>query len=142
MEQFQDLVLVAQRVLSASELQSFVALSEEKWAARFFDLWTLKEAYGKARGLGLILPLKAISLEIGSADSVRVSFAREIADDPSKWLFWLHHLPPVYTLSVAIRRVVGESLEIVERVVRFDETAKDCECPQLSILSASTIPIS
>jgi len=140
-EQTNDLAATAQGVCSTSELQYLATLTKEKWAPRFFDLWTLKESYAKARGLGLLLPLKSISFEIGPANSVRVRFAQDIEDNSSKWLFWLRHLPSVHTLSLAVRRVPGESWKIKERVVRFDEGPEDGPL-QLSTMSISDIRIS
>jgi 4'-phosphopantetheinyl transferase len=131
----EELVQIAQDVLSASELESLNELLPENWTARFFDLWTLKEAYGKARGVGLDLPMKAISFDIGSGNSVCVRFDQEIHDDPSRWNFWLRHLPPAHTLSVAIRRDAGKRCEIVERIVRFDVFQDDGEC-RMSISAA------
>ena len=134
-----ELVSVAQKVLSASELRSLNELSHEEWTSRFYDLWTLKEAYGKARGVGLDLPTTKISFEIGREDSVRVRFDQEIPDDPSCWIFWLRHLPPDHVLSFAVRRATGETCGMVERIVNFDESRNDTEW-RLSILSERTIP--
>ena len=125
----QELAQVAQNVLSASELQFLNRLSLEKWTSRFFDLWTLKEAYGKARGIGLDLPMKAISFEIGPENSVCACFDEEVQDDASRWMFSLRHPSPSHALAVA----VGESCEIVERIVSFDESATNCG-GRLSIL--------
>src|SRR5262249_19811199 len=47
-----DLAPVAKQVLSAAELAALAKLSGQDWTKRFFDYWTLKEAYAKAKGLG------------------------------------------------------------------------------------------
>ncbi len=96
MERTNDLKLVAQRVCSRREFDSLGRLTGEKWQLRFFQLWTLKEAYAKARGLGLALPLQSISFEIDSQDKV-------IADDED-WQFHLERLAPDHMLAAAMRR--------------------------------------
>ncbi|MDQ6938868.1 MAG: 4'-phosphopantetheinyl transferase superfamily protein [Verrucomicrobiota bacterium] len=97
MKRTNDLKLVAQRVCSRGELEPLDQLTGEKWQQRFFQLWTLKEAYAKARGLGLGLPLQSISFDIESQDKV-------IAADRSDWQFHLARVAPNHMLATALRR--------------------------------------
>ena len=48
---------LAQRYFAPAEVAQLRALPPTEQRARFFQMWTLKEAYVKARGLGLSLPL-------------------------------------------------------------------------------------
>jgi 4'-phosphopantetheinyl transferase len=60
----------------------------ESESVRFFTLWTLKEAYVKARGLGLALPLRSFlvrPLENGSAELTSME------QDPDPWPWYLWH---------------------------------------------------
>lgn len=52
---------VAQRYFSAAEYQQLQDCDALAFARTFFSFWTLKEAYIKARGLGLSLPLADFS---------------------------------------------------------------------------------
>ncbi|MDQ6911445.1 MAG: 4'-phosphopantetheinyl transferase superfamily protein [Verrucomicrobiota bacterium] len=97
MERTNDLKLVAQRVCSKRELEWLDQLTNEKWQERFFQLWTLKEAYAKARGLGLGLPLQNISFEIDPQ-------GRVTADDEGDWQFHLERVAPNHMLAGAVRR--------------------------------------
>jgi 4'-phosphopantetheinyl transferase len=54
-----DHVALARRVFSARETAWLVAHSEAQRPKAFFDCWTAKEAYVKARGDGLAFPLQA-----------------------------------------------------------------------------------
>lgn len=58
------------RVCSPPEIAALEALPEPQRADRALSLWTLKEAYAKARGTGLSLPLRSVSFELGSPDIV------------------------------------------------------------------------
>ncbi|MGH1352050.1 MAG: 4'-phosphopantetheinyl transferase family protein [Methyloligellaceae bacterium] len=53
-------------VLSIGEYQSLRGLPEDKRNSRFFELWTLKEAYTKLTGTGLAVDLKQIAFELNS----------------------------------------------------------------------------
>lgn len=70
---------LAGRCLSPAERRSLDELPEAARPGRFFELWTRKEAYAKARGLGLSLPFE----EICTASGLRLG--PRIADDPRRW---------------------------------------------------------
>lgn len=57
-----DLDGVGRRVFSAAEQAALAALPVEAQADRFFEYWTLKEAYMKGRGLGFALPPASFEL--------------------------------------------------------------------------------
>ena len=79
---------VADAVFTDREKQHVFGGAPEKICGRFFDLWTLKEAYIKARGMGFSLPPS--SFEIDCAES-RIGLARQPACDvdPERWQFHL-----------------------------------------------------
>jgi 4'-phosphopantetheinyl transferase len=81
---------LAASVLAPAESAALAALPIGARAERFYALWTLKEAYVKARGTGLALPLPAIAFAIEPADGddvVRFEPAPELGDDPARWTF-------------------------------------------------------
>jgi 4'-phosphopantetheinyl transferase len=69
---------------------------------RFYELWTLKEAYIKARGMGLSLPLQGFSIRMPENRPIGIAFGEEIADDPSGWRFELFAVE-TFRLALAIR---------------------------------------
>jgi 4'-phosphopantetheinyl transferase len=107
---------VPERFFSAREVADLRSLPDDEQAMVFFDYWTLKEAYIKARGLGLALPLRQFTfLRAGSAPTV--SFDPELQDDPTTWQFAQFRPTFDHRMAVAVRRM-GEDLPIrVERVV-------------------------
>lgn len=107
------------RYFSATEAQALDDVPEAARVSRFFDYWTLKEAYIKARGMGLSLPLNSFSMILDAA-APRISFAAGVNDDPTSWQFAQFDPSPRHRLAVAVRRR-GPDLAI-----RFREFVLDC----------------
>jgi hypothetical protein len=66
-----------------------------------FDYWTLKEAYCKARGMGLLLPLQQFSMLIESDGKIGIAFAPDFGDDSARWSFVQTSPSPRHRLAVA-----------------------------------------
>lgn len=92
---------IASRFFSASEVAALTALPKHEHRTRFFSLWTLKEAYIKARGMGLAIPLGQFSYALDDG-AIRIAFGGEIQDDPDAWQFALLRASDEHFLSIAI----------------------------------------
>lgn len=94
---------LARRFFSREEADALEALPEAERPARFLDYWTLKEAYIKARGMGLSLPLDGFSIQL---DSLRpgIRFTPAIDDDPDAWQLVRLRPTPRHHLALAVRR--------------------------------------
>jgi 4'-phosphopantetheinyl transferase len=92
---------IADRFFSAAEVAELRALPALRQGDRFFDYWTLKESYIKARGMGLALPLDQFSFQLGSP--IRISFSPELKDDPAAWQFWLGQATAEHRFALAVR---------------------------------------
>lgn len=119
-----DVERLARRTATMDVARRFFARTEVAWLERvpmaereetFFALWTLKEAYLKARGLGLSVPLGAFAFDL-AAEPPRVSFEPPIDDRPERWQFARRAPGPLHRLAVAVERRPGP-----ERVVRIGE---------------------
>ena len=55
---------VARRFFAPEEMVALQAKPEEERSRAFFDIWTLKEAYLKARGTGISIPLNSFAVEV------------------------------------------------------------------------------
>ncbi|MFZ0339459.1 MAG: 4'-phosphopantetheinyl transferase superfamily protein [Terracidiphilus sp.] len=83
----ESIVPLASRVFSPAERAQFDALPAAERPNRALSLWTLKEAYIKARGMGLSLPLQEISFLFDGPKATRLEVAPGIDDDPGRWRF-------------------------------------------------------
>lgn len=100
------------RICAPAEAAALRALPPAAQPERFFTLWTLKEAYVKARGLGLALPVEEACFELGApgapgapdADAPRFRPGPALDDDPAAWLFVRLRPTPAHCAAVAIAR--------------------------------------
>ena len=106
------------RVLSRSELSALRALPPGERQRRFFEYWTLREAYAKARGVGLSLPLRELTFRVDPTCGVRAHFGAPVGDDPAAWQFALFRPSVHHVLAVSVRRPAGASrdLDVIETV--------------------------
>ena len=95
---------LARRGFSAVEATALEAVPAADRLSRFFDYWTLKEAYLKARGTGLMLPLDSFSVQIESGKPAQIQFTSAIDDDPASWQLVQFDPSRRHRLAVAVRR--------------------------------------
>jgi 4'-phosphopantetheinyl transferase len=94
---------IANRYFSNSEIEGFSGLEKALIKKRFYDLWSLKEAYIKACGMGLAIPLNHFSFSFQSESKVEIKFHKKRTDDPALWQFWKIDSEPGYHLSLAVK---------------------------------------
>lgn len=93
---------VAERMFSPREVHDLRQLALPEQEQRFFELWTLKEAYLKACGQGLFVPLEQFTFLFPTPTSIQVEFDSTLNDCAKEWQFWLLEPDLVYKLSIAI----------------------------------------
>ncbi len=91
---------IAQNYFSPIEVAQLTALPKEHQRNRFFELWTLKEAYIKACGMGLSIPLNQFTFNFSELGTATISFDLQINDQPGLWNFW--RIQPNDTHKVAL----------------------------------------
>lgn len=95
---------LAQSYFSPIEIEHLRHLSKENQRERFYELWTLKEAYLKACGMGLSIPLNYFSYLFSNQGKISILFEPDRDDQPEKWQFW-HICPNQYhSVSVALKK--------------------------------------
>jgi 4'-phosphopantetheinyl transferase len=112
-----DTVSIADRFFSPTEVAELHSLPEERRRARFFDYWTLKEAYIKARGMGLAIPLDHFSFLLASERPIGIAFDPLLPDDPASWQFEQIRPTSSHLISLAIRRKTEANLRVIARRV-------------------------
>ncbi len=108
-----DTVLeVASSVFLPSEIAELEALDVSAKSRRAVELWTLKEAYMKAMGMGMSLPPDSFGFTARALSS-----PPKEDSDPSRWRFEVVEIER-HLVSVAIEQAGTESIAVgTERVV-------------------------
>jgi 4'-phosphopantetheinyl transferase len=101
-----------ERFFSAREVADLRALPRADQDIVFFDYWTLKESYIKARGLGLALPLGQFTFVCKPGCNPTIEFDPELNDDPATWQFVQFWPTAEHRMAVAVRRR-GQNLPVI-----------------------------
>ena len=95
---------VAGRHFAPNEVTDLRKLPADEQKKVFFDYWTLKEAYIKARGFGLALPLGDFAFKLNPPGPPAITFEPSLDDDPATWQFLQDWPTPQHRLGLAVRR--------------------------------------
>jgi 4'-phosphopantetheinyl transferase len=95
---------VAEHFFSSTEVATLAGVEFRLRPRAFFNCWTRKEAYIKARGEGLSLPLNSFDVSLKPGQPATLLNTRLDSADVSRWS--LHELFPVagYAAAVAVER--------------------------------------
>lgn len=99
-----DMVKLADRFFSPIEVQELHSLPVDRQQDRFFDYWTLKESYIKARGMGLSIPLDHFSFIPRPGKKIDIRIDPKQNDHPDRWQFKQWRLGPEHKAAVTLER--------------------------------------
>jgi 4'-phosphopantetheinyl transferase len=91
---------IVRRYCSPDEVADIEAQPADGWHDRFLMYWTLKEAYLKARGLGVSVPLADVNFAV-DGDDARIGFLGSLAGTDTRWLFHLAKPSNRFLMAVA-----------------------------------------
>jgi 4'-phosphopantetheinyl transferase len=103
----------AYQYFSATEVAELALADRKEQKFRFYEYWTFKESYIKARGMGLSLPLDKFSFSYPHSRGVEIVIHPDLADDPARWQFWQFRPSSNYLLAVCAERMKREAITLV-----------------------------
>jgi len=94
---------IARRFFSQNEVENLFSLPDSLRKDAFFNCWTRKEAYIKAHGEGLSLPLDHFDVTLTPGEPASIMNTRPDPDEAKQWT--LHEINPGsgYVAAVAFR---------------------------------------
>ncbi len=101
-----------ERYFSPPEVEQLSQMDTAVRRLRFFELWTLKEAYLKARGVGLRQPLRTLTFDLTAPGTVRLSLAPGCADTAARWAFAQFMVREEYVLALCAERAGPRPLQL------------------------------
>ena len=104
---------VAKRFFAPSELDDLLGQPEGGRGDRFFTYWTLKEAYVKARGIGLSLPVAKAVFRVG--EHVEFEPHASLEPNPEAWQFQSFQLGSSHRVALAVQSVLPLELTLHAR---------------------------
>lgn len=120
-------ISIVTQFFSVSEQAQFHQLSSTQQTDRFFELWTAKEAYIKARGMGISIPLPTFSVSICRSDDaenplqVRLS-STPSNDAPDRWKFMVSDILLGHKLAVCSQINSGQEVTVLKYLnFHFDQ---------------------
>lgn len=94
---------LAERYFAAAEVDTIKLLPERDRNRRLLEHWTLKEAYLKARGQGMYLPIDGVAFTFEPDALPSAAFDDRMGDTQTDWQFG--HLAPInnHLIAYAVR---------------------------------------
>lgn len=83
-----DFEQIAQRFFSPQEQSALHTLAPAEVAEGFFRCWTRKEAYIKAKGLGLTIPLDQFTVSLLPGKPAQLLYCQYDPEETSRWSFY------------------------------------------------------
>jgi 4'-phosphopantetheinyl transferase len=90
---------ISRRYFSPEEIGKLDALEPQIYTQFFFQCWTRKEAYIKARGQGLQIPLDSFSVSLGSESPLEL-----VAADSERWSMYSFEPFPEFASAVVAEK--------------------------------------
>lgn len=94
---------IAAQFFAPSEVAQLRALPANLWHEAFFHCWTRKEAYIKARGEGLSLPLDKFEVSLAPGESAALLSTKSDPEEASRWSMKELRVGPDYAAALVVR---------------------------------------
>jgi 4'-phosphopantetheinyl transferase len=93
---------IARQFFSANEVSQLLSLHATARAKGFFDCWTRKEAFIKAKGIGLSLPLDQFDVSLCPDEPALLLETRWDMNECARWSLKAIDADPEYAAAVAV----------------------------------------
>jgi 4'-phosphopantetheinyl transferase len=110
---------LADHYFAPAEIAALRALPPPAQSTRFFEYWTLKESYLKARGVGLGLPLDRFAFSLDAGRPPRFEVDPALDDHGDAWRFSLCRPTADHVAALCVRPPQPRDVRVVLRWQRL-----------------------
>jgi 4'-phosphopantetheinyl transferase len=130
---------IADHYFAPTEVAELARVPSDRQQDRFFEYWTFKESYIKARGMGLSIPLDQFSFHYPHEGAVRIQIQPALGDESDRWSFWQFRPTPENLLALCVERRDGPAPNVTIRKATW---ADGDEIVELRLSKSSEAPAS
>jgi len=105
---------IAERFFAPAEARAIAALSHHQQARAFFICWTRKEAWIKARGEGLSIPLNSFEVTVAPGEPARLVATRPDEEEAARWTLRELDCGPEFAAALAVAGKFGNEVYVTE----------------------------
>ena len=112
---------VARRMFSAQEYEALERAGDDARLEGFYTGWTLREAYVKARGIGISFPTRKLDFTVRGEGDISLSQAPDIDGSGDDWQFRLVRPTADHLMAVAVELGRDADVRFNLREFRFEQ---------------------
>jgi 4'-phosphopantetheinyl transferase len=109
---------IAQRMFSAEECHQLEPLRGAELSEAFFSRWVLREAFVKAKGIGISYPTRKLHFDIRDDNTIRAGFDPDLGEDERDWQFRLLRPTGEHITAIALRRDRPADYRVVQHAFK------------------------
>lgn len=109
-------LVIARQYFSPAEVAEFDAVPVEQRETAFFTCWTRKEAFIKAKGLGLSLPLDSFDVSLTPNEPAILRAVRPYPQEAARWKLHSLDVAPRYAGAVAVEYTDAKNQDLEFRL--------------------------
>ena len=98
-----DFTGITKRFFSQSEISTLLSLPEDSRKEAFFNCWTRKEAFIKAKGMGLSIGLDQFDVSLRPDESAKLFRTRYDEKDAQEWSLYDLKISPGFKAALATK---------------------------------------
>lgn len=125
---------IANRFFAPAEVAALSGAPVGERQFRFFEYWTFKESYIKARGMGLSLPLDKFNFDYPRDRRVRIAIDAKLEDDADRWQFWQLLPSAEYLVAICAEQAAAQAGRLSVRKI-VPGVAEQAMSPELTRIS-------
>ena len=103
---------LAKRFFAPAEYEHLRSVPPSLQRETFFRIWTLKEAYIKAEGKGLSIPLDSFHFQFSPQDPAEVTLKSNAELTPPLWSFFEFQPGSQYRISMAVKNTGPRAIQV------------------------------